>query len=127
MALIDYDELVSTVRELIEGTGRNVTFCKISAESEDSTKPWKSTGSAVTITAHATFVPVSGAQDLGLTISVTDLAKRISQVCLVAPHETHDLQTFNTIIDNGTKWRIEWISALKPGDTVLLIAMGIAQ
>ena len=127
MALIDYAELVATVRELIAGTGRTVTFGKLSAAAADSTKPWKPTGAPVTTDAPATFVPVSSAQDLGIIITDDELSRRVGQVCLVAPHATEDLQTFNTITDGGTKWRVEWVRALKPGDTVLLIAMGIAQ
>ncbi len=127
MALIDYAELVATVRELIAGTGRTVTFGKLSAAAGDSAKPWKPTGAPTTVDTPATFVPVSSAQDLGLMIKDDELSKRISQVCLVAPHEVQDLQTFNTITDGGTKWRIEWVSVLKPGDTALLLAMGVAQ
>ncbi len=127
MALIDYAELVATVRELIAGTGRSVTFNKLSETLADSAKPWKPSGAPATVTVPATFVPVSSAQDLGIMISDDELAKRVSQVCLVAPHATEDLQTFNTLLDAGALWRVEWVRALKPGDTVLLIAMGVKQ
>lgn len=128
MALVDYVELVDLVRELISGTGREVTFGKLSSSSSDGAKPWKPTGlTASSVTAFATFVPVGSAQDLGLMITDEELSRRATSVCLVAPHATEDLQTYNTVVDGGTKWRIVWIRALKPGDVTLLLSMGVAQ
>ena len=127
MALIDYAELVATVRELIAGTGRLVQFKKISAAVADATKPWKPSGAPVTQNAYATFVPVSSAQDLGLMIEDSELFRRASQVCLVAPDASVTLDTYNTLTDAGVDWRVEWVRVLKPGDTVLLLAFGVKQ
>jgi hypothetical protein len=127
VALIDYAELVGIVRELIAGTGRVVTFGKLSETTADVAKPWKPSGAATTVDAPATFVPVSSAQDLGLSITDDELSRRASQVCLVAPHATAVLQDFHTIHDAGVQWRIEWVHVLKPGDTALLLAMGVKQ
>jgi hypothetical protein len=127
VALLDYAELVATVRELILGTGRTVTFGRMSAAVADSAKPWKPGGTPDAVDTHATFVPVGSAQDLGLMIVDDELARRTSQVCLVAPHADADLRTFHTVTDSGVVWRIEWVQVLRPGDTELLIAMGVRQ
>lgn len=127
MALIDYAELVETVRELIEGTGRSVTFNKLSETVADSNLPWKPSGAPATAAAFATFVPLSSAQELGLLIEDGELLRRTAEVCLVAPHASVDLATYQTIIDGGVTHRIEWVRVLKPGDTVLLLAFGVKQ
>jgi hypothetical protein len=127
VALIDYAELVATVRELIAGTGRLVTFNKLSATVADATKPWKPSGTPLSANAYATFVPLSSAQDLGLMIEDSELFRRASQVCLVAPDANVLLDTYNTITDAGVDWRVEWVRVLKPGDTVLLLAFGVKQ
>lgn len=127
MALINYAELLVTVRELIEGTGRPVVFNKLSATVADSSKPWKPSGAAVQTAGFATFVPVSSMQDLGMSIEASELFKRASQVCLVAPDVAVQLQDYHTVTDAGVSWRIEWASVLQPGDTKLLLALGVRQ
>jgi hypothetical protein len=125
VALIDYETLVLTVRELIAGTGRTVTFGTLSSAASDASKPWKPTGAPVTTDSPATFVPISSATELGLAIVDDELLRRAEQVCIVAPHETVDLSLSNTILDNSLTWRVEWVSVLKPGDATLLLAFGI--
>jgi hypothetical protein len=126
-ALVDYAELVTTVRELIDGTGRSVTFNRLGTTVADANKPWKPSGAAVTQAVYATFVPLSSLQELGLEFEDSELFRSASQACLVAPHASVDLSTYNTITDNGVEWRIEWVKVLKPGDTVLLLAFGVKR
>lgn len=127
MALVDYDELVSTVRELIAGTGRLVTFRELTSVAADPDKPWKPSGVPTDTESYATFVPLSSLQDLGLTAQDSDLLKRSKQACIVAPHETVDLGACHLIIDNDENWKIDWATVLRPGDTTLLIAFGVSK
>jgi hypothetical protein len=125
--LIDYAELVDTVRELIDGTGREVTFKKLGSAVADSTQPWKPSGSTTEQDAYATFVPLSSLNELGLLIEDEELFRKASEACLVAPNASVDLTLFTMIEDDGVDWRIEWVKVLKPGDTVLLMAFGVAR
>jgi len=127
MALVDYAELLVTVRELIAGTGRSVVFEQMNTEGADASKPWKpELGAAVSTTSFATFVPPDGT-GLGFETVDEELFKRAKQVCLVAPHATADLTATTVIVDGGIRWRVEWMTKLAPGDTGLLLAFGVAQ
>ncbi len=125
--LVDYTELVTVARSLIEGTGRQVTFQKLSTSPIDPSKPWNGPGvptvqsSAVLF---ATFVPAGGG-GFGREFVSEEMLRRVDQVCLVAPN-SNNMSEFNTVIDTAT-WGIEWVHELKPGSTTLLWAIGVKQ
>lgn len=127
MALVDYAELVAVAQELIEGTGRLVTFRNLPSTPANVNQPWKpAAGAPVLANSFATFVPASSAQEMGLGVSDSELFRRAEQVCLVPPGAA-DLLSFQEVLDNGSVWRIEWIEVLRPGDTVLLYIMGVKR
>lgn len=128
MALIDYAALVEDVRALIDGTGREVTFKRLTSFSPDPEKPWKPEQIPDESTdVYATFVPLSSLQELGFVVTDSELLKRASQACIVAPHATVDLSKSHVLVDDGVAWRVHWCSVLRPGDTELLLAFGISQ
>ena len=129
-ALVDYDELVLTVRELIEGTGRLVNFLMQDATPAETDKEWKPTGGTDESLddVPATFVDPVSMKDMGMSTKDDDLFRRTQQVCLVAPNaDAEDLKVYQQIEDGGAKWNILWIETLKPGDTILLYAFGLAR
>lgn len=127
MALVDYAELVATVRELIEGTGRRVTFRKLPSTPANVNQPWKpAAAAAVTVDSFATFVPASSAQEMGLSVSDEELFRRAEQVCLVPPGAV-DLLEYQEVLDSSKVWRIEWAEVLRPGDEVLLYILGVKR
>lgn len=127
MALLDYVELAATVRELIEGTGRSITFNKFVDDADDPSKPWKPSGATVGQVTFGTFVPPSSAADFGMSISDEELFRRAEQVLLCGTIPLIDLASYNTLTDRGVTWRVQWVYELKPGDTVLLYAFGVKQ
>lgn len=127
MAVLDYADLLVTVQELIEETGRTVQIAKLDASLVDANKPWKPTGGASAVgqvTCKATFVPLSSLQELGISIQDDELFKRAEEVCLVAGSAV-DLRDYNVIIDGSVSWRIMGTQVLAPGDTTLLYAFGV--
>lgn len=126
--IIDYAEIVDVVKELIDGTGRQVTLQRLSTTAADASKPWKGAGTptvAASVTLSATFVPASG-EGFGKELVSEELLRKASQICLVAPDGT-DLSAYNKILDGGTLYGVAWVHCLKPGDTVLLWAFGVNQ
>lgn len=126
--LIDYAELVAVAQELIEGTGREVTFQKLSATAADTNKPWRGAATPTVESAAdliATFVPATGG-GMGRELVSEEMLKRVDQVCLVAP-SAYDMEDFNTVVDGGVTWGVEWVYQLKPGSTVLLWVLGVKQ
>ena len=128
--VLDYAELLTEVQELINVTGRTVTFSKLVASGADSDKPWKPTGGAdpaSEVSCKATFVPLASTAELGMNLTDDELFKRCSQVCLVAGGQTQDLSRHNLLSDGGVPYRIEAVKVLKPGSVVMLYAFGVMQ
>lgn len=126
---MDYEELLAVVLELIADTGRSVTFELLDATAADASKPWRGAGTpavAASVTTPATFVPPAGS-GLGGSFVSEELLKKADQVCLVAPSDTFDIATSTSIQDGGTRWRVEWVQALKPADVALLYAVGVKR
>jgi hypothetical protein len=126
---MDYAEIVAVVIELIADTGRSVVFEQLAATPADAAKPWKGPAAptvGASLTTLATFVPPSGT-DFGNGFVSQELLARADQVCLVAPDAAFDMALCTSITDAGSRWRVEWVQTLKPGDTVLLHAVGVCR
>jgi hypothetical protein len=129
MSQADYEALVADIQDMIDDTGRMVSFVRVVPTAASADKPWKkaslSTGNVITTRVAATFVPPSGS-GLGRSFIREDLLKRCDQVCLVAPNAV-DFEGCQKIVDGTASWAVEWAQVLKPGDVVLLYAFGIKR
>jgi len=125
---MDYARAVALAQRLIDKNGRGITVQQLSATPADANKPWKGAG-APTVAAQATpkgvFVPASG-NDLSSFGIDNELLKRVEQVVLIAADGTNAFDEFHRISD-GVLFKIEWVRVLKPGDTVIIYAMGVKR
>lgn len=125
---IDYTELAALAQELILESGRTVKVQKLSSAAADATKPWLGAGAQTVTTERslpAVFVPASGG-GLGRELVDEELLKRVQQVALIAPTDI-DLESFNCIEDNGSKWRVEFVQVLRPANVTLLYVFGVMR
>ncbi len=129
----DYTEIAVLAQGLIDENGRLVTFNRRKQEAADPAKPWRGPGdpSAVpdaTNEVRAVFVGVNRSTPaLGLEFVSEELLKRAEECCLVGPTASFDLATADELVDGTTHWKIEFVQVLKPGDTVLLYAVGLKR
>lgn len=127
--MMDYAQLVLTVRQLIASTGRSVTFQRLSATPVDPLKPWNGPGTPTvteSVVTAATFVPPS-VDSFGKAFLNEELLSRCEQVCLAAPNVSMVLSASTVILDAGQRWSIAWVYELKPGDIALLFAFGVKR
>jgi hypothetical protein len=134
MALFNETTIANLAKSLIEQSGRNVTFVKLSSSVDDSAKPWRGATTArsapsASTDAYATFVPPSGAAELGLSTQDVEWVKRSEQICLVAlgADSTVDLATYDELLDGSQRWKITGIETLKPANTILLYFVGVKR
>lgn len=128
MAAMNYNELAVVVLELIEDTGREVTFEVLSGEAVDPSMPWRGAMAQEAEATHeqfATFVPPS--DGLGREMVSPEMLSRVQQVCLVGPSAEFDLNKTTTVIDGGVKWAVDWINELRPANVSLLFAIGLKR
>lgn len=123
----DYEKLKATAARLIKDSGRSVSFIAFDETVDDASTPWKNStprtgGTSVSL--NAVFVPPTSLQELGANVQVQRLALTVEQILIVEPG-TNDLKDYKEIDDGGTRYSIEFIEILKPGDTVLLAYVGV--
>jgi hypothetical protein len=126
---MDYARAVALAQRLINKNGRTITVEQLSSTPADPSKPWKGPGAptvAASATPKAVFLPVSSASELGLFAKDDELLKRVEQLVLLAADGVNAFDEFHRINDTVV-YRIDWVRALKPGDTVILYAMGIKR
>lgn len=126
---MDYARAVALAQRLINKNGRLITIDRLSSVPVDADKPWKGPGAPTvdaTVSPKAVFLPHASLIDLGLFAKDDELLKRVEQVALIASDGVNDLSGFHRITD-VVMYRIDWVRALKPGDTVILYAMGIKR
>jgi len=132
---VDYDEALAVVQELIEESGRQVTFIRFKQTPEDANKPWNGPDDPdgtpdAEETLWGVFVPPSGSNDLGLKAIDNDLLKRITAICLAAPKSAapvFDITTANEVIDDSLHYKVEFVKMLKPADKTLLYIVGVSR
>lgn len=122
--MAQYDKSIALAIKLIKKFGRDATFNQLGAGA-DPAKPWRADAPNVvnTVTQRAVFLPLSN--DLGFTLTQEELEKRATEAVMTAPGAL-DLTLVHQVVD-GSTYTILWTKVLKPGDQVVLYAMGIAR
>lgn len=126
--MADHTEFVELAQELIAEEGRLVKFLTISADPVDPTMPWKGSASADTLTAEqqAVFVPAAGSKFGGDWMD-TELFKGADQICLVAGGSI-PLEGVHLIQESdNTKWKVKFVSRLKPADQTILYMFAVTR
>lgn len=129
----DYTELAVLAQALIDENGRLITFNRYKQAPADVAKPWRGPGDPTTVPGatdevRGVFVGVNrSTPGMGLDFISEDVLKRAEQCCLVGPTVGYDLTTANEVVDGGVHWKVEFVEVLKPGDTVLLYAVGLKR
>lgn len=126
---MDYDGILADVVQLIDDTGRLVTFEQLDGEPADPGQPWRGpseVAAAASVQARATFVPATGG-DLGLVVVSDEMLQRTEQICLAAPSAVMDIGRATSVIDGGVRWVVEWAQTLRPGDVALLVVLGVRR
>lgn len=124
-----YTEDIATALELIDEFGRDITVQKLDTSASEPSKPWEGQGSQTVVdsqVARGVFVPPSGSGFGRNLISDANL-QRVKQVCLIGQTEK-DIEFFNAILDSdGSMWLIEFVQVLKPGDEIVMYAVGVKR
>lgn len=127
----DYTEISETAVELVAEFGRQVTFVELGDTPADPTKPWRAASAPRsspkrTLGLMAVLVEPASIDTLGRESAVVDFVKRSTQIAIVATSE--DLEHYNEVHDeDGSVWRIQGSSELKPGSTRLLYFVGLSK
>lgn len=129
--MVDYVALAATAQRLIQENGRSISLISFNATAADANKPWRGAtdprvSPSASLTLYGCFVEPSSAIRLGMSTETSDLLKRSTQIVMVA--STADLSSYNEIIDSDTtRWKIEGMEKLKPGETTLLYFIGVKR
>lgn len=126
---MDYARAQALAQRLIQKNGKAVTFQRLSATPADPEKPWKGPGTPTVAESHDTVavsLPHASLVDLGFMRVDDDLLKRTEQVLLV-PGGSVDLEPFTNLLENGVRWRIEWVRTLRPATVTVLYAFGVKR
>lgn len=115
------------VEEMIAENGREVTLVIPSNEPADPDKPWNGLKKEDTeIKQMGVFVPSYTAQkDFGLSLKEEDLLASCEQFVLFSG--VNRLVDVRFIIDDGVKWRVVFLSELRPGQHELFYAVGVKR
>ena len=95
-------------------------------------EPWKGPDDprpdvASRLTLDAVFVPPSGVANLGLETETEDLFKNADQVMIFSAGAQVDVEGFDEVTDTGTRWKIDVLRVLKPGDVNILAYAGVSR
>ncbi len=135
MTAFNYAPVQTIAIDLITRFGRSMTFERFDQTEQDASAPWDGpadprTTPDATLTADAVAAEPESAVKLGLEALDNELLKKIDQILIVSPpltFTTDDLETFNEVIDNSIRYRIEFVRKLKPGNLTLLYFVGISR
>ncbi|MGD9210524.1 MAG: hypothetical protein PVI90_07100 [Desulfobacteraceae bacterium] len=132
---IPQDEDLAAVQELIQDSGRQITFIRFKQDPQESDKPWKGpvdprTIPDAVITLWGVFIQPAGMYDLGFDAVDQDLLKKVKAICLVAPESANpafDIATADELLDGTEYKKIEFVKTLRPSATTLLYYVGISE
>lgn len=126
---MDYARAQALALRLIQKNGKEITFQRLDATAADSEKPWKGPGTptvAQSVDTVGVSLPHASLVDLGFMSVDDELLKRTEQVLLV-PGGATDLEPFTNVLDQGVRWRVEWVRTLKPATTTVLYVFGVKR
>jgi len=116
--MVDAVKLAASAERLIKENGRKLVFQKEREGSADPNKPWrgKAVGGPDTVTVT------------GVVLNYTNKEKKDSnlirmgdkKILLSSKDAGIELDTFDTILDEGVQWKIVEISEVKPGTTSII-------
>lgn len=127
----DYSAAVALATRLVQRFGRpGVVLERRNRGTADPAKPWL--GAAVsaaptTLTVKAAIVPVAG-NDFGLRTTTNDGKQKryVSQAIIdAASVGANDLTLFDVLRTDGRTFQIDDVQPFKPGDTLLVYALGL--
>ncbi len=125
----DWTSIVAFAQQMIAQYGRTIAVQELSGVAADSNKPWRGVGGAPSVlnsvTTMGCFVPPVK-DEFGRSIATDDMLDKVEEVVLIG-QTTTDIEKFTTILDGGSRYRIEWGWTLKPGSTILLYAFGVCR
>lgn len=126
MSTVDYGPMIAKAKAAVIKYGRSIKLAKIDTDGH-ATNPWRPETVATEVSAaySGLFFPPSQGAALGLNIEINDLLKRASEFVLVATDD--DISSYNLVIDGSSRYRIEGMERLKPGDRTILWILGVRQ
>lgn len=125
----DYSRAVKSAQAKIADKGRTVSFGKVASGAIDAANPLAAPTDIAPdpVTTMAVFVEVSSVAQFGFNVTATGLFKNAQKALLVAADGVNDYLTFDTVTDtDGSVWKVVAATALQPGDTVILYAIGVS-
>ena len=132
--MVDFTAAAATAKRLVDANGRTVTLQRFDQSPADVARPYEGPADPdaapdFSLDVVASFVPLSGAASLGLSITDEELLKRTAEVCLVAPGPTQaeQFERMSQIVDGGIKKGITFVEKLRPADTTLLYFFGVSH
>lgn len=134
--MAQYDSAIAVAQKLIKKFGRTIAFYQLVGTPADPTKPWQGAAApaqGLTVFRNAVFLPLSGIADLGIELTDEELTLSANEAILVPFGTDAELGdgTFYGCIDdptgNGPRLNFKWIKILKPGNQIVLYAMGIKR
>jgi len=126
MSLIDYPALALKVQEIVEGTGRDVTFIRNGETPVDPAKPWRTYGEAAEEKATAKAVAdMSNVEELedNFDIRTGDKLLYVSPLSI----SSVDLTLFDSVVDDEGRLSIVKCEPIKPGAIVLLYIVQVRR
>jgi hypothetical protein len=134
MTPAEYIEMAADCKEMIDESGREVTFYKLDGTPTDASKPWRGTQPRAKIApqvVQAVFVVPNTSiptESRGLAFDWIDqeLLKRARHVCIIAAQGLPDMEGYN-VVTAERDYAIIWGQCLQPGSTRLLYVFGLAQ
>lgn len=134
MASIDYARAADRAQALLERAGALVTFERLETAEPDPEKPWDGpenprSPAAKSVSLPTVAVPPSSASQLGMRTVDEELLRRTSQILIVAPGaaETADLATFQEVVRDGKRSRINFVETLRPAAQTVLYFVGVKR
>ena len=139
--MVDYARAAATAKTSIEKNGRTVAIFKANRTPTSASEPWRGNSSAPTvgqggaeIPVKMVFVPATGS-GLGKLLQATggSLAVAYDQVGLLAVDSipstftVRDVELSDRLRDGTDIWRIVTKGHLKPGDTSILMVLGLKR
>ena len=130
----DYASLADAARRLVIEYGRNMFVIKFDSTVADSSKPWEGPPNPRAGTVVSTAVPgisigVGEGIKLGIVVKDSDLSKQTEQILILAPGSELqlNLEDYNEVQDQSTRWRVVWVEKLRPATLTLLYFMGVKR